>query len=279
MKYLLLGAVFLLVVSVGMSLDFERLWTNWRRFGWSAWLRLLVATFLIPPAVVLVLARVLPLEMTELVGLFMVSAAPGAPLLTRNISRRGFDRHMAATYQVWGACLTPLMIPLIVAAAGRLYGRDIWIPPRLLLTQIVEKEFVPLLAGMALMYFVPALSRKLEPIFNKAGNAILTIVMIVILVQMGPAFKELSWWLPFAALVLAMTSMAAIWFLLANDRVARRTLAISNANRHVGLALLLAGQFTRAKHALPSLACYALVVAVLMFIYPKFLPETEKATS
>lgn len=141
MKYLLLSAVFMLMVSIGMSLQIGRVWMNWRKLSWSTWLRLLVATFLIPPAVVLVLARVVPLDPTELIGLFMVGAAPGAPLLTRNIARRGFDMHLAASYQVWGACLTPLMIPLVVAGAGRLYGRAIWIPPRIVLAQIVKKEF------------------------------------------------------------------------------------------------------------------------------------------
>jgi BASS family bile acid:Na+ symporter len=143
---------------------------------------------------------------------------------------------------------------------------------------MVEKEFVPLLLGMALVRLMPVASKKLERILNMVGNAALLVVMVAILVKMGPAFMELSWWLPVAALILAVSSMAGIWFLLTTDRVARRTLALSNANRHVGLALLLAGQFTRAKHALPSLACYAIVVAALMFVYPKFfqrLKDTE----
>jgi len=62
---------------------------------------LLLATFIVPPAVALLLARILPLNLSETAGLFMVAAAPGAPLLTRNLARRGFDMHLAASYQVW----------------------------------------------------------------------------------------------------------------------------------------------------------------------------------
>ncbi len=275
MKFLLAAAVFVLMVSIGMSLRVPELVTNWRRISWFAWLRLLLATFLIPPAVVLVLARILPLEPSQLVGLFMVGVAPGAPLLTRNIARRGFDMHLAASYQVWGALLTPLMIPLVVAAAGKLYDRDIWISPVLLILQILEKEFVPLLVGMAAVQFAPALSQKLQPAINRLGNVVLTGIMVLLLVKMGPAILGLSVWLPVAALILAVSCVAAIFLLLPADRVRTRTLAISNANRHVGLALLLTGQYTHARNALPAIACYALLVAVLLIVAPKIFRQPQ----
>jgi hypothetical protein len=70
-------------------------------------------------------------------------------------------------------------------------------------------------------------------------------------------------------------SVAAVWLLLSTDRIAARTLGLSNANRHVGLALLLAGKVTRAKHALPSVACYAVVLALLMVAYPKLFLQLK----
>src|SRR5271169_2408420 len=153
MRMLLPASVFVLMVSVGMSLRWRELVANWRRLTWSAWLRLLLATFIVPPAVALLLARILPLNLSETAGLFLVAATPGAPLLTRNLARRGFDMHLAASYQVWGAVLTPIMIPLMTFAAGKLYDRTIWIPPRILVWQIIEKEFLPVLVGMLLVHF------------------------------------------------------------------------------------------------------------------------------
>ncbi len=60
---------------------------------------------------------VLPLGLPALAGLFLVSVAPGAPLMTRGAAKRGFNMQMAASYQVWGALLTPLMIPTIASYA------------------------------------------------------------------------------------------------------------------------------------------------------------------
>ena len=45
------------------------------------------------------------------------------------------------------------MIPLVVYASAQLYDRDVWIPPRVLFADIAEKQLLPLLVGLALMYF------------------------------------------------------------------------------------------------------------------------------
>jgi hypothetical protein len=49
-----------------------------------------MATFLIPPALALLLANLFHFSLGETAGLFMVGVAPGAPLLTRNIAKQGF---------------------------------------------------------------------------------------------------------------------------------------------------------------------------------------------
>ena len=142
MHELLPAAIFLLMVSVGMSLRLGEVFAHLGRLEWNGWLGLLTATFLIPPALALLLAEAFHLTPGEAAGLFMIGVAPGAPLLTRNMARKGFDMQIAASYQVWAAMMVPVMIPLVVAAAGKIYGRDIWIPPIVLLKQIALKELV-----------------------------------------------------------------------------------------------------------------------------------------
>src|SRR5581483_3317938 len=160
MRLLLPASVFILMVSVGMSLHFGKVISHWRGRGANTWIRLLLATFILPALAALILARIFPLTLRQTGGLFMVGATPGAPLLTRNLARRGFDMHLAASYQVWGAVLTPIMIPLMTFAAGKLYDRHIWIPPRILIWQILQKEFLPVLVGMLLVHYAPAFSAK-----------------------------------------------------------------------------------------------------------------------
>ncbi len=215
MKLVIPAAVFLLMVSVGMSLRHREVLERLRRMTWLHWVGLVLATFIVPAGLALLLGRVFPLKLAEMAGLFLVGAAPGAPLMTRNIAKRGFDMQLAAGYQVWGGLLTPLVLPFVVYGAGLLYARNIWIPPQDVLLQIVEKQFVPLLVGMVLAYFLPAFSGKAQVWMNRLGNSMLMLGIIAMLWFMRETLKGLlTWWLPLAALLLAVGSVAAIYFLV-----------------------------------------------------------------
>src|SRR5208283_4128143 len=74
MKLLLPAAIFVLMVSIGMSLRLSELFANWRKYTWDAWLRLLLATFIVPAAAALILGRIFPLNLGEVGGLFLVGA-------------------------------------------------------------------------------------------------------------------------------------------------------------------------------------------------------------
>jgi BASS family bile acid:Na+ symporter len=279
MKLLLPIAVFLLMVSIGMSLRPFELVGHWRKFmGW-AWLRLILATFIVPPLVVLLMERTLPLDRGEAVGLFLLSVVPGAPLTSRIAARRGFDMQLAASYQVWGAALVPVMMPLVVYSVAKLYSRNVWIPPRLLFAQIAENQFLPLLVGVALMYFAAGFARKIQPPITIVGNILLIVVIGAVLWKMHEELMAITGWLVVAAIALAAASMLAIPLLLRAPGETNKTLALCNANRHIGLALLLAGNFVKARHAVPAIVCYALVAPVVMLVFARIVRRRARAVA
>jgi len=283
MKLLLPASIFILMVSVGMSLKLSELIANWRALTLSAWTRLVLATFILPALAALILARVFFLTLPETGALSMVGATPGAPLLTRNLARRGFDMQLAASYQVWCGALTPIFIPVMLWAAAKLYSRDIWIPPRVLLLQIVEKEFLPLLVGMMLMRLAPTFSKKAQRGMNMVGNLVLTLVFALLLWKMRADLATVTPWIVLATFLLMVASIAAMHFLVRADPVTVRTFSVSNANRHVGLALLLVNRFKSTHAALPVIACYAILVALFLVVAPRiFRPQelvAQKATA
>jgi len=280
MAFLMPIVVGALMVSVGMSLSLRELAASLRRESWLAWLRMLLATFVIPACLALFLGRVFRLSMGELAGIFMVGVAPGAPLLTRNLARKGFDMHLAATYQVWAALMIPVMIPILVGAAAMIYDREVWISPSLLLWQVASKQFLPLGLGMVIANIAPIWSKKYQPVINTAGNITLTMILGLALFKLGPALKEITPMLPIVAVLLALGCMSAVWLIRLSDPLVRRTFAISNANRHVGLALMLSGQYLHAAHAVPAIACYALIAPLVMIAYAwrfRGRPPAQKA--
>ncbi len=278
MRALLPIAVFLLMVSIGMSLRPTELVRNWRMLMQrGAWLRLIIATFLIPPAVAMLMLRFTPLDFGEATGLFLLGVVPGAPLTSRVAAKRGFDMHVAASYQVWGAMLVPLMIPLVVYSVAKLYDRNVWIPPRLLFAQIAEKQFAPLLLGVALVYFAAGFARKIQPAITITGNVLLLIMIAAVIWKMRAELAAITPWVIVAAIALALASMGGILLLVQAEPQTRQTLALCNTNRHIGLALLLAGDFVHARNALPAIACYAIVGPLSMLVYAKIV--RRRATS
>jgi predicted Na+-dependent transporter len=88
--------------------------------------------------------------------------------------------------------MVPVMIPIVVAVAGKLYGRDVWIPPAALLKQIALKQFLPLPVGMVIAWFTPKRSQRLQPALNLLGNITLMVMIVVVLFKMGPALKAVT---------------------------------------------------------------------------------------
>jgi BASS family bile acid:Na+ symporter len=269
MKLLILATVWSLMISIAMSLNWTQFVATWRRLTPAIWGKLLLATFIIPPIIAIALQKLLPIDAGAFIGLYLVAVAPGAPLMTHRVAQRGFDMQMAASYQVWGAILTPVMVPLLVGFAGWLYGRVVWIPPRQALWVIAKQQFVPLVIGVLLMSYAPTFSIKLRRGLNVVGNTLLMIALIALLLQMGPALKAVSPWVAIAALILAAGCIAASALLLSNRTTATQTLVISNANRHVGLALLIAGFHFGHQPALPAIVAYAFAAQIVMWLYSK----------
>lgn len=271
MKALLPIAVFLLMVSIGMSLRPSHLLQHWRRMIGGNGFRLLLATFILPPAIALLLYHALPLDFGEGIGLFMLGVVPGAPLVSRIAAKRGFDMQLAASYQVWGAVLVPLMLPMVVYSVARLYERDVWISPLVLTRNIAENQFAPLLVGLVLMHFAPVFSARIQPAITVIGNALLLVMIVAVLWVMRGDLAAITVWLLVASVLLAIGSILSITLLLRTDAETVKTLALCNANRYVGLALLLARQYSRARHAVPAIACYALVAPLIMILYARLV--------
>lgn len=274
-KFLLLATIYLLMAALGMSLSLRELWARWRSQSAGNWIRLLVVTFIVPPTLALLLSHAFRLTGQETAGLFMIGCAPGAPLLTRNVSNKGFDMHMAASYQLWAALMIVVMVPLLTATAGAIYDRDVWIPPRALLPQVITRQLLPIAIGWVLATLLPGLSRRLLPLVIKTGNLMLILSIVILLYFLGKEIRQTTPMVPVAVLLLAVGCMAAVHAIHLGDRGIRRLFALCNANRHVGLALIITSSFLHLQKSVPAIACYAAIAPLVMVVYAKLFPAAK----
>jgi hypothetical protein len=117
------------------------------------------------------------------------------------------------------------------------------------------------------MYFarlVPAKAPRIQPALNLIGNVVLTVVLILGLIKLGPDLKKITPMLPVVCILLALGCMSIVWLIGLSEPIVKHTFAISNANRHVGLAVLLSGEYLHSTRALPAIACYALLYPFVM---------------
>ncbi len=271
MHYVLAAAVFLLMASLGLSLSVTEVGANWKRLEWSGWVNLVLATFIIPPVLALLLSTMFHFSPAETAGLFMVGAVPGAPLITRNVRSKGFDAQVAASYQIWAALMVPISIPFIVAAAGRLYGRDIWISPDLLVKQILLKQFLPLAFGMAIAWFAPRKAERWQRPVNVLGNVLFLGLLVFVLYKIGPALTLVTPLVPVGTFLLGVGAIAAMRLLRFRNPQVRETFALCNVNRNAGLALLLTTQFIPTQGSpVPTIGCYALIAPLIMLLYARY---------
>jgi predicted Na+-dependent transporter len=148
-----------------------------------------------------------------------------------------------------------------------------------LLSVIAQQQFLPLLVGMVFVWLVPAFSRRVQRALVPIGNVIILVVLVALLYKMGPALKQVSLWLAAAALLLALGCLFGARLLLGEPSRTIQTLSVCNANRHIGLALLLSGQQMHDNRPVPAIAAYAIAALLVMGIYAKLAPEVKEAPS
>jgi BASS family bile acid:Na+ symporter len=279
MQLLMSGAIAMLLISVGMSLKWREMIALLQRPRPIFWLLLTVATLLVPPAVALLLARIFVLDKASLVGLFLIGVAPGAPLMVRQASSKRLDSRVAALYQVCGALATPVLVPLIVRFAGSLYGRDIRVEPERLLLKIAQVELLPLTIGMALLHVAPAFCDRVKRPLNLAGNTLMYALILGVVIKMGPALLQVNPLALVAAFLLAGASIIGVKLLLPRAQpVVIRTLALCNANRYPGLAILMSGLYFHLEAAVPVIASYVIVSNIAAALLAPWFREPVEAT-
>jgi BASS family bile acid:Na+ symporter len=269
MKYYWILTLLLLMVGVGMSLDARDVLAQYVSRPRGYWIRVVTAAFLAPPLVAMAIVGMAPLAVGTPAALLLMAIAPGAPLLTRMVSQKGslFEPRLAAAYQILVGLLVPVCTSGLLVLLGRYYHRDVWVSPGTLAVQVASLQFAPLVAGLAIRHYRPGWAEKAAPWMSRAGNVLLVCYLLVILFGLRRVLLAVGPVVAVTALGFALACLA-IGHLLAGP-----TIALSNTNRHTGLAVLVTGlNFQeRTPQILPFVAAYALLAPLVMGAYAVIL--------
>ncbi len=170
---------------------------------------------------------------------------------------------MAASYQILVGLLIPLVTPVLLFGIGRYYHRDVWVSPGTLAWQVASMQFLPLVLGLAVKHYFPRFATGAEPWMSRIGNIMVMTYLLLILFGLRRVLLAVGPWSAGTGAVFAVACLAFGHFM------AGPTIALTNTNRHVGLAILIAGLNFKGdvKRLVPFFAAYALLAPLLMAAY------------
>lgn len=216
--------------------------------------RWLVANLLVVPLFAAILAYVTGLGSPLLLGLLLVSTAPGAPFIPLFVTIANEDSHEAIRLTSALVVVAALGVPLLVATA--------------LLVLRIESEFIPwrfhlpLLSVLVAPLFIGSLLRERDPSFADritnpltgiAHVALLLTLVLIVLLNPGDIVRVIvSLFGSGAILVWIIFILGTIgigWVGGGPTARSRRILALATAGRNVGIAIFIAASAFTETHA------------------------------
>ncbi|HEY6817491.1 MAG TPA: bile acid:sodium symporter [Croceibacterium sp.] len=243
--------------------------------------RALLSMNVVMPLVAIAAVRVFDLREDVAVTLIAISLSPIPPLLPRKETSGGGDRSFAVGLLVVFAVLAVAWIPLAVPLIGNLFGREVGVPPLPIARIVIGLVLLPLVLGIALRRFAPALALRIEPPIPLAANATLLIAAVLIIFS---ARHEIAAQVGDGTIVLLAAFVLiglAVGHLLGGPEPGERMdLALTTACRHPGIALASAQlAFPDALEPKAVLIIYLLVNITIGMIYIRWRRAAVRGTS
>lgn len=218
----------LIMAQVGLTLtgdDFARLARTPRAvlIGLAAQMGLL-------PLIALTLVAVTSLPPELALGVVLIAGAPGG--VTSNLVTlvAGGDVALAVTITAISTLASAITLPLLLGFGAGLVGTglaDFAVPLPLLVRGLLVTTAAPLLAGMAVRWFAPAIAARVEPPLRRVSIAIFAAMVIYTFASNAPAFRQHGLALAPAMLALDAAAMgAAVALALASGLARPQAVAI-----------------------------------------------------
>jgi BASS family bile acid:Na+ symporter len=192
-------------------------------------------SFVLGPLLAWVLTRIIPLDQPYAVGLLLLAMAPCAPFLPALVNRaRGDIRYAPAML-----LLSAIGTVVLMTAAAPLLVPDLALDAWTIARPLVIMVLLPLLVGMALFGFMPALAAAIRP-GVKRGSTIAAVALLVLCVVMyGPDFISTIGSFAIGAQFLFLGLLTAISYRFSRGlgQAQRSVLALGLATRNVGAAI------------------------------------------
>ena len=261
--------LFCTMLALGLTLRLEALRT-WLQSP-ALPLRVLLGSCVLVPLLGLLLLQTpwsFSIGRDERTAIALMALCPSAPLAMRKARKAGGDHQLAAVVQVGAALLAIVTVPGIGWLYRSTFGVVGWdVQPLDVALQVAKVQVLPLLLGLLLRHWRPALAERIAAPLARLADALLISLIVLVLLKAGP----LLWaFLPGNApalviMALLISSSLLIGRMLGGPASPQGiTTALVTAMRNPGLALMFANRHgARLADLKPGILIYVLITLLL----------------
>jgi len=183
------------------------------------------------PALAWLLIRGLPLSEGHAAGLMLTSLAPIAPFLPLAASRARGDMTFTGAYILLGTILTVVLMPVMAPLLIQGLTLSAWPLAKPLIVLVL----IPLLVGVALRFYQPAVALAIFPWVKKTGGIFLLLCLATTLWIYGMEMLSTVGSFATAAWVVFMVVMAVLPYLIGFglEQSQRSAMAIGMSSRNI----------------------------------------------
>jgi bile acid:Na+ symporter, BASS family len=232
-------SVLLLVFALGLGATVEQATYVVRRP--AKFVRALLAMYVVVPAFVAFLAWTFNLHGAVEIALIAAAVSPVPPVLPSKQLKMGGRANYVYGLLIAMSMVAIVTVPAAIELLGWLFGREAHINATEVARLVGLTVFAPVVAGLAVRHFAPALAERVAPWMSRIGSVFLIAGLLPILIAVLPPAWSLVGNGTILAIVAAITvALAAGHWLGGPDPGDRQSLAIASAMRHPGVALAIA---------------------------------------
>lgn len=269
--------IFSLMLGIGVNHSFQQIVSLWRQP--HLLLRSLLAVIVLVPLLVILILLVFDLSPEVAIGLAVLAASPGAPLMSKRIELAGGEPVYAASLQLTLALLAVVSAPLTLTFFALAFDlADLNLSPLEVVRQVAQVTFLPVIVGLLIQRFSPRLAAVVARPIRVVANLLFFVlfILLAILLVLTPSLRmmlNIGVWPTAAVIIMVCGSLAAGQLLGGRSREQSSVLAIACAARNVGLALFIADLSDYGYKLIPVIFAYMLLGALLALPYSLWIKK------
>src|SRR3954464_9785127 len=216
----------------------------------------LLANFVVMPLAAVGIAKLMRLDESMFIGLLLLGAAGGAPVLPKLAQIAKGNLAFAVGLMVLLMVITvgylPVVMPMLLPGVS--------VSPAQIAKSLTLLMLLPLSGALAVNANWPAMAAKIKPAFDKASNlSLMTLIVLLTVVNFRSVMAVFGTGGIFACVVFLAVGYAVGWVLGGPGSDTRVVMGLGTAQRNIAAALVVANQ----SFDDPNVVVMVVVVAIL----------------